>query len=419
MPSLSRSYGIAGLILLVLASAGLAQDLSPTSFLQRNTASTAGVSVGAAAPITLHTSLQVTEEYNSNVTLSGGFEGAPAPGLGTGSKSQSDEISEVQVTLGGQWAPTRESQINLAFGVGYQNYAHHPDLDGVTMDVPSNVSYTFYTEDVKWNFHDSLSVSNNPSTEPELSGVSSYQEVANTAGLDAAWAVGSQLTLAAGFDYGYSYTSVTSSGEGGGSVTPEYFSYSLNLGAIYDLSPAVEVGLGSAVADTSYTSNSGTDSVTYSLGPFVHANLTPVTEVFLTGGLQTINVSSNNDGWFATLGVTNRPNRIYSQTLNASRSLELGIISDTYTLDSVQYAGSLELRRDMSLTGNVFYEHGQEGGGLVQETFDNYGGGLGVQMQLSRSISATIDWQYQDKQSDIKGRSYNQTIASLGLSWLF
>ncbi len=407
------------MVLLASLGAARAQDLSPATFLQRGTSSTAGAG-NAAIPVQFRVSVGLSTEYNSNVTLSNGL-GPGATEVGN-SKSEGNVVDQAELTLSGQWAPTQQSQIALAINVGYQNYLHHPDLDGVTMSLPSTMSYSFSTGDVKWTIHNDLAVSNNPASQPALSGVQTYQQVVDTAGLNVAWAAGSQLVLTAGYDFTFSSTSLASSGSAnsnGFSNSPEFVTHTLNLGAIYDLAPKMEVGLGTTLADTVYLNNSGRDSTSYTVGPFFHASLTPVTEVFATAGFQTISVPSNDQNWYGDLKVTNNLNPIYTQTLDISHSLSLGVISDTFTLDSVQYTGALQLRRDVTLLAGAFVEHGIEGGGSVEEHLILYGGNISLQLQLTRSLSATLEWQDTVKISDIQGRNYTQDLASLSLSWTF
>jgi hypothetical protein len=431
MKSTWRNCRLAAVILLASAEGALAQDLSPTSFLQR-TVTPAGV----GKPLGFQASLGVSTEYNSNVNLSD-----DAGSIGTGGLSNSettfssqsqggkaDFITEADLNLSGVWYLTRASQLTLGVDVGYQTYINHSDLDGVTMNIPSAFQYSFVTGDFKWTLHDSILVSNDPAGNAELSGVDKFGELTNDAGLDVAFASGDKVTLTVGYErYDYFSTSSTALAPSGpqdvtasnASDQLDHASNSINLGAIYNIAPSAQLGLGTSMTTTSYSGSTHGDSTAYSAGPFFNAALTPATKVFLSGGFQEISGDGGGGNWYGTLQITNQLNPIYSQTLEASHTVGLGLISDTFALDSIRYDGNLQLRRDLSLSGDLFFEHGDEMGSGIDEKLDRYGANLTFHIQLTKSLQGTIGWEFLVKNSDIAGRSYQQQRVFSSLSWTF
>jgi len=428
MTDCRRSFGFASVLLLASAMGGRAQDLTPTSFLQRGTAP------AMVKPVEFQMSLGISTEYNSNITLSDSVDSSlgSVPGnVGASNSSlgsKSDLVSEAQLTLSGAWFLTEQSQLSMAIDFGYQKYLNHTDLDGIVMDLPTALSYSFTTGDLKWTIHDSLTVSNDASNQPELSGIDKFGELTNDAGLDVAFAAGSRITLSAGYER-YDYYSTTSGAlatSGPSNLTSpsasdslDHSSDSVQFAAIYDLVPSARTGLGASMTNTSYSDDSRGSSTAYAVGPFFNATLTPATKVFASAGYQVMNGDSGGDNWYGSLEISNQLNRIYSQTLDASHSVGLGIVSDTFALDSLRYAGNLELRRDVTLTLDVFVDHGTEQGGGIDEKLTQYGGGLTVRVQLTRAIQGSIGWEHIGKSSNIVGRSYQQDRVFSSLSWAF
>jgi hypothetical protein len=422
-----RSIGFAGIILLASTFAGLGQDLTPTSFIQRSVAPAA-----VAKSEKVSASVQIITEYNSNVTLSDSAGSSQAPTVEINGNSNSgpkgDFVTNAGVSISGAWAPTRNSEFTLDLYIGYEEYVNHPNLDGLVTNLPSGLSYTIYTGDVKWTIHDAILVSNDPSQQPELSGIAKFGQITNTADLDASWAAGDRLTLTAGyerFDSIYSSsTSLTSSAPSNSTASsffslPNYSSNSFQLGMIYDLAQSMEFGFGGSVTDTSYQGNARNNTTSFSLGPFFNASLTPATKVFLTGGVETIDSTSASTDWYASFQLTNQLNRLYSHSLTLSHSVDLGLISDTYTLYSLDYSGAFQLRRGMTLADDLYVEYGTEGGGPIQENLIQYGASLTVQVQITRSVSGSVGWQFLDKLSNLPGRDYTQQRVFASLSWTF
>jgi hypothetical protein len=235
------------------------------------------------------------------------------------------------------------------------------------------------------------------------------------------------MTAAFGLTLGYQnvdYTTVTTSSS---SLSQSRTSQSFNLSTPYMLNPSATTGLSASVTITRERSGPSPNSTSYSAGPYLQAQVTEVTSVYLTGGLQKVSADASNtpgggsddSGFYAEANITNNPSSRYSQQLEAGRQTQLGIISNTITSDYVRYSGALGLGAHVTLDGNLFIDHGKETGGAVGETFLQYGGGLSLSMPLARALRLTCGSQLIEKASNTKGRSYSQYTLTSALDWTF
>jgi len=284
----------------------------------------------------------------------------------------------------------------------------------------------FSTGRVKWTLYDRPSYTQDPAQNPELSGVGKYAAFTNLAGIESDWPLGEALKITLGYEMSDYTTTETSSRAS--SLSQDHVSHSFRLSSPYQLNPATQAGMSTSVTVTQYQNQSTQDSTAFSVGPFVKAQLTAVSTAYLTGGLQNVsnagggpgNGSTTSDnGFYGEAIISNRPNSRFSHQLDLGRETQLGTISNTVTDDYVRYSATLGLGPTVSLNGNAFVDHGQEMGGLVGETFNQYGGGLSLGLPLARTINLTVGCQWTQKDSNIAGRSYSQFRINAGLSWTF
>jgi hypothetical protein len=156
--------------------------------------------------------------------------------------------------------------------------------------------------------------------------------------------------------------------------------------------------------------------------------MTAVTSAYLTGGLQTVSnagggpgtgSATDDNGFYGEAIISNRPNSRFSHQIDVGRETQLGTISNTVTDDYVRYSATLALGPIVSLSGNAFVDHGEEMGGLVGETYYQYGGGLTLGLPLARTLMLTVGCQWTQKDSNVAGRSYSQYRLNAGVDWTF
>lgn len=406
----------------------VAQDLSPTAFIGRNVPKAPGLDLMQAQQIELQGWLRL--EFNNNVTLADDDNpDSPAnesrqefvPRAGNAGGKQSDWITEVHAEASLVRSITRSTKLALNLGVGYRKHLERSELDGVVMTVPTEISYTFYTEGIRWTLRDHFFASSDPANEPELTGVDEFGRFTNVIGLDAAWSWGRYFNASAGYEH-FDYFATTTNAR-----AQEHSSDSFRLMAGYALAPSIQLGVSGSVTDTRYSAPDRNDSTAYSLGFFLQGSLSPATTLFLSTGFQTIELESSDfaadagdPGYYGTLELRNQLNRLYSHSLVARHEIKLGILSDTLTLDTVRYSASLLLRRDIALSGYVFLERGdQSGGQAAGEKFTRHGAGMSIQVVFTRKLQVEFGWRHLARSSETEGRDYEQGRVFAMVSYRF
>jgi hypothetical protein len=399
-------------VVAILLSSGLhgarGQDLTPGTFVQQAAVEAAAPTVALNAP-TPPAAMDVSAriEFNSNPTLKEGGD-------------NNDVIFEERFGFSRAWRLSDSSFLTLDAQVGYQTYINHTYLDGLTLNLGGDqgLNLSFTTGPVYWNAYDRPSYTEDPSQSPELSNVGKYEAFTNAAGVDAFLPVSTAVGILMGYQRLDYFTIETSAS----SLSQNRTSDMVSLATPVKINAATTVGLAGSVTVTQYHEGNGFSSVAYSAGPFVRAQLTSVTTAYVIGGLETID-SDDGGGtggeFFAEARLTNQCNSRCSEEFDAGRIAQLGVLSDFLTLDYVRYSEELNLGTYLKLTGNLFLNHGREMGGVVGETFWQYGGGLGLEMPLANDIDLSLGCQWVDKNSNESGRSYRQSLATSAIDWTF
>jgi len=414
---LSLSRFVAVLIPCSIRCAAQGQDLSPNSYVQQGSGISPTVELITAAPEHARITASILAQYNSDVTLNDANAG-----------NGSDFILTESLGVTNQWQLSDSSSISLDVTVGYENYLRHSSFSGLTLNVGGGQGITlgFATGRVKWTLYDRPSYTQDPAQNPELSGVGKYASFTNSAGINADLPMGAALDVTLGYEMLDYVTTETSSATS--SFSQDHVSHSFRLSSPYQLNPATQAGMSASVTITQYQDQSTQNSTAFSFGPFLKAQLTAVTTAYLTGGSQTVSnagggpgngSTTDSKGFYGEAIISNRPNPRFSHQLDLGRETQLGIISNTVTDDYVRYSATLGLGPTVSLNGNAFIEHGQEMGGLVGETFNQFGGGLSLGLPLARTINLTIGCQWTQKDSNVAGRSYSQYRLNAGVDWVF
>ena len=79
----------------------------------------------------------------------------------------------------------------------------------------------------------------------------------------------------------------------------------------------------------------------------------------------------------------------------------------------------MDFHRHASISGNFFYEKGNEPRFGFEENYDRFGAGAALTYQVLRRLRAGLGYQITNKSSNIKTRDYRQHLMTLNVSYRF
>jgi outer membrane protein assembly factor BamA len=136
------------------------------------------------------------------------------------------------------------------------------------------------------------------------------------------------------------------------------------------------------------------------------------------GGGGVSDTSDAND-FYANILLSHRLNAAITQTLAAGHEAELGVNSNFVELNYVRHTATWAIIHHVLLASELFYEDGDDSGGIFSEHFQRYGGALTLGYQLTPHITLGARYQYTQKQSDQALRDYKQNRVSLDATYSF
>lgn len=362
-----------------------------------------------AGPVRFRFSATFGIEYNDNINLAEVNE-------------QDDVILRPQFNVNAVWPITQLNTLRLDLGVGYAFYLDHPsnDTDGVLIAPGSALSFDIFVGDFRINFHDRMSLEQDPISQVALSNVVDYGRFQNTAGVTVLWDLNAAVATL-GYDH-YTYISTTSA-----------FDY-LNrnaevLSGSLGFSPTSTTGVGleSSFVYTYYDQNFLNDSTTFSIGAYVETQVTNNMKVRLAGGYQRISfdegggVLDSNDlnDFYVNILISHRLNALISHSLAAGHETQLGINSNYIILNYVRHTVSWNIIRNTLLSTEFFYEDADDSGGIFSEHAQRFGAALTIGYQLTQHVTLGARYQYTQKDSDQPLRDYKQNRVSLDGTYSF
>jgi len=363
-----------------------------------------------------------------------GFEFNDNPQL-VDESPEDDFAFRPELNVGALWALSSRNALSLNLGLGYVKYINNTDLDHVVVAPSSEIALDIYTGDVVINIHERVSHSQDPVSDPTVSGTGDFGGIENTAGARVDWDL-NRLTFSVGYDH-YNFIStgngLSDTVQAGNGATPgstediQDRSSELFYGrAGVKLSPAVLAGLEASGGLNDYESDFYNDNSQVSVGPFVEARITQDIKARVAGGYVRSDFDdtgaasapdSVND-FYTDLSVEHELSQFLSHKLSVGREARSGAASELVTLYYARYDNNWTMNRFSILRTALFYENGRERSG-VTERLERIGIGLGVTVPLSRKLNAGAGYQFLYKDSDQANRDYLQNSITINFSYAF
>jgi Putative beta-barrel porin 2 len=362
-----------------------------------------------AGPIRFRFSTTFGIEYNDNINLAE-------------KHTEDDFIVRPQINVNALWPITQLNTLKFDLGIGYAFYIDHPgnDTDGVLIAPGSAIAFDVFVGDFRINFHDRMSLEQDPVSEIALSNVVDYGRFQNTAGVSVLWDL-NKAVATFGYDH-YNYVSTTSA-----------FDY-LNRNAeelsgslYFTLTNTTGIGVESNAVFTYYDQHFLNDSTTFSIGVFAETQVTNYLKVRVAGGYQGIWFDSGGgvmdskdlNDFYANILISHRVNSVLTHSVSAGHETQLGLNSNYILLNYVRYTASWNIIRNTLLSTEFFYEDADDSGGIFSEHAHRFGGALTLGYQLTQHVTLGARYQYTTKDSDQPLRGYDQNRVSLDGTYSF
>lgn len=313
------------------------------------------------------------------------------------------------------WRVTEKNSLTFGLGVGYQKYLRTSQYDSFFITPDSDLSFDIYTQDVAINLHDRFHYSQDVTSDPTISGTGSLSRLENTAGLTTTWDL-NKAVITVGYDH---HVQIATQKQ------YEYLTHSAELFTAtiaLKVTPTTLVGLQAGGGLTEYDKNLLPDNNQVSVGPYVSAQLTEYTSLRLVAGYVTYsfetNAPRNSSAIYADLALQQRVGNILAHSLSLGRSIQSGLASDILDTIYFRYSANWNLLHKTSLNTSASFEHVTQPG-TVQEAIDRYGLGIGAGRNLTRNLTASLNYQFYYRISDLPGRDYIQNRLVLDLAYTF
>ena len=93
--------------------------------------------------------------------------------------------------------------------------------------------------------------------------------------------------------------------------------------------------------------------------------------------------------------------------------------SNFVALNYVRHTATWNIINHTLVSTELFYEDGDDSGGIFSEHIQRYGGAITLGYQLTKHVTLGLRYQYTEKQSDQPNRDYQQNRLSLDGTYSF
>lgn len=335
---------------------------------------------------------------------------------------KADVVLRPRLQFDGIWHVTDLNTLNLNLGLEYGKFLFNDEFDSrYPLATPNSaLSFNLYTGDFRINFHDRFSYQENPLTQAQVAGVARFGRFTNTVGTTVDWDL-NDVVLTGGYDYGIFLS------------TTDEFSYldssshNLNFRATFTVDPTTKAGLNMNTSITSFDQNVLNDGSITTAGGFMDMQLSEYIRMHANAGVQIglfdsggINGDTNDlTGFYGDISLDHRLNHFISHTLSFGRNSTLSLNSNFVTIDFIRHMANFSILKDITLSTELFLEHGAESGGPLDETFLRYGGGFSIGYRLTSQLDMSAQYRFIQRDSNRVFRDFYQNSLGINFNYQF
>ena len=350
----------------------------------------------------------------------------------SGFNPQADFIISPGLFITSDWQITDYNDLSLTLGMEMHKYLEHSELDSINNFISilpgSDLSFSVFIGDLTVTLSEGLTYTIDPtdafgvnlSNNTIRNNVIDYGRFYNRLALDFDWDLND---VQVGFELFRFDVIPTSS-------TFDYTQrtqYGIMPFIEFNLSPTLMVGLKGEATTNEYRVNFENNSTSYSIGPMwrwlIASNLEfngEVDYIYYDFDQNGINGDTTSpDGLEFNLSLEHIFTERFVHRLYTSRYLEYGSISNITTVYDLGYSFVWRIMRRTNWRGVAIYDRGSDSGGPRPEKYNRYTVGTGFDYLLSDRLTASLDFSYQHKTSDLLFRSYDKARVILYFAYDF
>lgn len=358
-----------------------------------------------------------TVEFNDNITSSA-------------TNKKSDIIIAPGIEFDTTWDISEFNDLNFNIATKYRKYMKNSQFDSdknfLYIASGSQLRFNVYIKDFTISFFDKFSYDIDPSDARAVEGgniendPSIFERFNNNMGMSVTWNMNDVI-----WDVGLSRKDLIPKGDEFKSLrrTTNILS---SKATIFPL-PNVTTGLMGSYSVTTYEVNDQNGSTGIMIGPFVEWQMTHFTNInakvqlthtdFDSDG--TNGDSSNVKGITGRFAIDNELNPVYRHTLALSHQEALGFVSNSISIQKVEYDATYQMLSEFSVQFGGYWELGKESGGIEPEKYDRFGANFGFGLDLSKKLSSSVSLRHTRKNSNISSRTYDQNSIVFSFAYDF
>ena len=344
---------------------------------------------------------------------------------------RSDIYLRAGLNLGFSWAPTGQSEVRFATGLGYVHYVDQTRNEGLQITPDSALTYAISLDEVTVTLFDQFNYTQDVNTDAAFANVTSLARLENTIGARVAWNP-NQWTLQAG----YSHNAYVASDAGSDYLnrSSEYF---FGRGG-WRFAEATGAGLETSYSVTAYRVAVRNSNHRASVGAYADWQLWPALKLTLRGGPSFAVFDSNRatgegstlSSYYMGLDAAHQLTDFFSHHIGLARDVQPGLNQGSAYIEqfTANYSISWALTRWIGLTASLTYENGSQPlpkilpGGFTVETLEEFnrcGSGLQASWQVTDHLTGSVNYQYWVRESNLPGRGYTDNSVSFNLAYTF
>jgi len=355
----------------------------------------------------------------------------------------SDFSINPQIGVDVTWPVTSANTLRLNTTIGYTKYLNHRELDSANLTLAPDSALTFdiYVGDFKIGLHDQFSIQQDPvGSGGSLSGIARLPRFTNTAGFNVLWDA-NDLIWTVGFDH-YNFTTLGSATgvsdvDAATLASLDHTTDQISSSVKYQVTPVEFAGLEGTLSYSNYPNSSSANFSSFSAGPFVDAQLTHFTHLYLSGGFKGYSSNSGEPaaaggsggggvtgGYYASAIFTHRLNHHYTDRLEIGHDDEADALSGRTAMNYVRYSSVWDINHSLSFVFGLFFEDTHESTGtpalgLAPADYRRFGCVVSTGYKLTEHVHVSLSYEFSKKDSTDPNQSYTQNQESIAFEYRF
>jgi hypothetical protein len=358
-------------------------------------------------PVSIRASASFSTSFNDNINVSENGR-------------EADCILQPTLHLDANWNVTDSSALTVDFGAGYEIYLIHSGDSSLVLSPDSNAVFNFSVEDTQVSLHDSFSYQQNPIAVPQLSNTDKFPVFMNDAGIGLSWDL-NDITPSIGYDHINQWVF---------DQTYDYLDYeedSISPRLTFKITPTLSAGLNASFSQTTYDKTVENNNTSISGGPFVSDKLSDSLSLNAQAGYIMTTYGSggsngdttNNNSYYASVGVSHRINDALTESLTAGRDYLPGLTSNFTQRTYADYNIGWQATTYFNASSNFSFQNLEDSAATLSEDSNVFQTGLTLSYAVTTHADVSLLYEYTLKDSNIASLSYDQNLVTAQINYQF